>query len=1108
MKRFIAALIALLPTCVFAQVTPNLQLNIPPQSSSGWAPKINANFTSLDQYLSGAKPLPSITLSGAITNSTQAATKAYVDAAVVGGCGLCITALTGDVVASGSGSTGATVHGLNGVLLTSLSTGLLKITAGIPSIGVAGTDFLLPSRNLSDLPSASTARTNLGLGTAATQATSAFDAAGAAAAAQSAAQSFASNASNLTSGTIPSGRVPVLNQNTTGNAATASALAATPSLCSAGQAAGGILPSGNATQCFTPSGGSGSMVYPSGSGLAVVAAGTAWGTTITPPSGALVGTSDIQTLTNKTVDGITPSIFAFVDPTSSIQTQFNGKQASLGFTAVPNTTTVNGHALSTNVTVSASDLTTGTLPHAQLPTLLSADIPTNTANTAGLSAGVSGSQSANTVYAAPNGTSGVLTPRPLVAADIPALSYQLPLTLTTTGSSGPATLIGSTLNVPSYSPGGSMVYPGGSGIPIVAGGVSWATTLAAPTGAVVGTTDTQTLTNKSIAATQLTGSSLPGTISTAGGLTTVAGGTFGTAAFTTSSAYDAAGAAASAQTNAEAAFTGDVVKTAGSFATTVARINGTALAGLATGLLKNTITTGIPSIATAGVDYQAPLSLTTTGTSGTATLSGNILNVPNYTLPTATTSTLGGVKVDGTTITIASGVISATSGGSGTVTSVSSGNLSPLFTTSVATSTSTPSLSFALSNAAQNSVLAGPATGGAGSPSYQTAPTISAANMTSFPTLNQSTTGTAAGLGSGAVGSLPYQSAASTTAFIASPTTTGHTFVPAWQPSGSAIAPTSLDLATYLSSPPSIGSVTPGSGAFTTLSSTGAISIGSSAPAACGSATGCLGLNEASTAGTPTAGQDYIRADSSSHSLKASVNGGAEFSLGSGGSMVYPGSGIGVSTGTAWGTSLTPPTGTIVGTSDTQTLTNKSIAGSEVNSGTVAAAQMPALTGDATAAAGTAATTVVKVNGVSYPASPATHTQPVVTASNTVSYASTNRSIGWSFGDVATGSALTTSEVGYLTVPFACTIVGWHIMVDSGTATIKVARVNGGTALPTIGSNSISTSGVAISTGTKVDSTTVTDFTSTAVAQNDTLGIFLTAVSGPKQLTYQIDCAQ
>lgn len=65
---------------------------------------------------------------------------------------------------------------------------------------------------------------------------------------------------------------------------------------------------------------------------------------------------------------------------------------------VPNTTTVNGHALSSNVVVSASDITTGTLPHAQLPTLVSGDIPNNAANTSGTASNVSGTP------ALPNGT--------------------------------------------------------------------------------------------------------------------------------------------------------------------------------------------------------------------------------------------------------------------------------------------------------------------------------------------------------------------------------------------------------------------------------------------------------------------------------------------------------------------------------------------------------------------------------------------------------------------------------------------------------------------------------------------------------------------------------
>ncbi len=86
---------------------------------------------------------------------------------------------------------------------------------------------------------------------------------------------------------------------------------------------------------------------------------------------------------------------------------------------------------------------------------------------------------------------------------------------------------------------------------------------------------------------------------------------------------------------------------------------------------------------------RAAISLTTTGTSGASTYNSTtgVFNIPQYT------------------------------GNVGTVTSFSSGNLSPLFTTSVATSTSTPALSFSLSNAAANTYF-GNNTGSSAAPAF------------------------------------------------------------------------------------------------------------------------------------------------------------------------------------------------------------------------------------------------------------------------------------------------------------------------------------------------------------------------------------------------------
>ena len=139
---------------------------------------------------------------------------------------------------------------------------------------------------------------------------------------------------------------------------------------------------------------------------------------------------------------------------------------------------------------------------------------------------------------------------------------------------------------------------------------------------------------------------------------------------------------------------------------TLAVANGGTGAVTLTGIIKGTGSSAL-SAAVSGTDFQAPIILTTTG-SGAATLSGTTLNIPsttNYTLPTASALTLGGVKV-GTNLSIdvsgvlsaninagsISGTISLTNGGTGATTAAAS--LTNLGAASIAspTFTGTPSL--------------------------------------------------------------------------------------------------------------------------------------------------------------------------------------------------------------------------------------------------------------------------------------------------------------------------------------------------------------------------------------------------------------------------------
>jgi hypothetical protein len=95
----------------------------------------------------------------------------------------------------------AILYSLNSTGTPTASTDLMTKAAVTSAITSSGSGYLQVSNNLSDVASASSARTNLGLGTAATQASTAFDAAGAASTAQGLSLQKANNLSDVANAT-------------------------------------------------------------------------------------------------------------------------------------------------------------------------------------------------------------------------------------------------------------------------------------------------------------------------------------------------------------------------------------------------------------------------------------------------------------------------------------------------------------------------------------------------------------------------------------------------------------------------------------------------------------------------------------------------------------------------------------------------------------------------------------------------------------------------------------------------------------------------------------------------------------------------------------------
>jgi hypothetical protein len=153
-------------------------------------------------------------------------------------------------------------------------------------------------------------------------------------------------------------------------------------------------------------------------------------------------------------------------------------------------------------------------------------------------------------------------------------------------------------------------------------------------------------------------------------------------------------------------------------------VNGTAYTTFGTLTANNTPTFDLSTDVTIGTSYiyrvgGTDVAVADGGTNISSYTAGDILYATG-----ATTLAKLPISTDGFVLTLVAGlpawVVSGGGGGGGTVTDFSAGTLSPLFTTSVATSTSTPALSFALTNAGANTYF-GNATGSPAAPSYTSA---------------------------------------------------------------------------------------------------------------------------------------------------------------------------------------------------------------------------------------------------------------------------------------------------------------------------------------------------------------------------------------------------